>query len=145
MRGALSPRVRAEVTTSQRGGGYLLKSLLIVDDEPVIRDLVADLFEHSGFEVRCAHSAKEAYAALAATNGVAVLITEINLGPGAEGFALARAARERNQNVAVIYISGGMSPDSARAHGVSGSRFVQKPFTVDDLLDALEEQLGDAV
>ena len=68
------------------------------------------------------------------------LITDINLGPPPSGWDVARRARELNEGLAVVYVSG----DSAHGwtlHGVPQSLLLQKPFTATQIVAALRESI----
>jgi C4-dicarboxylate-specific signal transduction histidine kinase len=87
--------------------------LIVVDDEPVVLNLVAGLFQgESGVEtIRCRDGA-EALAAM--ERGVDVLLTDKNL-PDLGGLELARAARARFPDVEIIIITGYASLETAIA------------------------------
>jgi len=87
--------------------------LIVVDDEPVVLNLVAGLFQgDEGIEtIRCCDGA-EAMAAM--EHGVDVLLTDKNL-PDRGGLELARAARERFPDVEIIIITGYASLETAIA------------------------------
>lgn len=117
-------------------------SVLFVDDEVLISMVMSDALEGAGYHVECAASAAEA-AALMRAHAYAALITDIDLGGGPDGFALAHLAREGHADLGVIYISGrcGQRFDEEK---VAGARFIPKPFVAGDLIRALPEVMGQA-
>lgn len=117
------------------------KTLLLVEDEPLIAISIEDLLAREGFIVLVAHSGAEALSLLETTGTViAGLITDIRCGAGADGWLLARRGRELNPYLPVVYISG----DSAyqhRSHGVPDSLMVAKPFTPSEIIAAISALL----
>lgn len=115
--------------------------VLVVDDEPMLCAVLSDMLEDTEFKAECVHSDQEAYAAISTQPPLVALITDVNLGEGTTGFDIGRFARQALPNIVVVYASGEASPDSFKAFGVPSSAFLQKPFTSDELLAALREQL----
>ncbi len=80
-----------------------LPSLLVVDDEPELRGLLAEYFGRHGFEVRMAEGAAQARELIAAARpDLAVL--DINM-PGENGLSLARWLREAHPRVAIVMLT----------------------------------------
>jgi CheY-like chemotaxis protein len=100
--------------------------VLLVEDEFLIGEWVAESLSEQGFAVHVASNAIEALRYLA-TEPVDVLFTDINLPGGMDGAALARRARALLPDLPVVYAS-------ARANlldpalRVPGSIFVPKPY-----------------
>ena len=110
--------------------------VLIVDDEPLIAAIVEEAFEDAGFDVRIACDAKDA-AVLVADVGLrlAALVTDIRLGDGTNGWAVALDARTRLPHLPVVYMTGDSAADWS-AFGVPNSILVQKPFVAAQVLTA---------
>ena len=100
--------------------------VLLVEDEFLISEWVADSLCQQGFAVRTAANAKDALRHLTSAP-VDVLFTDINLPGGMEGTTLARRARELVPDLPVLYASGAavMLDFTAR---VPGSVFIAKPY-----------------
>lgn len=114
--------------------------LLVVEDDFLVRLTLSDGLEDSGFTVLEAGDAQEALALLCSRPDIAAMLTDINLPGGADGFALARAARVVRPELPVVYASGRyMSVEPGR--GVDGSRFLAKPFAPSAAVDALHDVL----
>ena len=80
-----------------------LPSLLVVDDEPELRGLLAEYFGRHGFAVRMAEDAAQARELIAAARpDLAVL--DINM-PGENGLSLARWLREAHPRVAIVMLT----------------------------------------
>jgi CheY-like chemotaxis protein len=113
--------------------------VLLVEDEPLISELVCEAFEEQGFEVQAVDNAGDALQRLASGPPVDVLFTDVNLPGGMDGAALARRARELRPDLPVLYTSGRRAVIE-QMNPVEGSMFVPKPydpFSIGRLLDYL--------
>ena len=122
-------------TLAAEGGSSTVtgkRTVLLVEDEALIRMSTADMLEDAGFVVVSAASAEEALAALE-TAPVDVLVTDVNL-PGASGVELAGLARNIRPNMEIIFATGDIAavPDNATV------TVLTKPYTMDDLITALK-------
>lgn len=116
------------------------RRLLLVEDDPLLRMTLAEVLAEAGFAVLEAEDAESALGLLAVHEDLALLLTDINL-PGADGFALARAARRLRPGLPVVYASGRLSePDPRRA--LPDAPFLAKPFSVSAALDTLRGAMG---
>lgn len=100
--------------------------VLLVEDELLIGELVAESLSEQGFMVHCVSNAADALRHLA-SSPVDVLFTDINLPGAVDGRMLARRARELLPNLPVIYASGRvdvLDPELS----VPGSVLVPKPY-----------------
>lgn len=79
--------------------------VLVVEDDPFVREMAAAGLEGAGFEVIEAANGGEALRFLQAGTAVGALLTDIRL-PGANGRAVARAYRERFSDLPVLYVTG---------------------------------------
>jgi CheY-like chemotaxis protein len=102
-------------------------SVLLVEDEPAISDVVAAALEEQGFEVHAVATAAEALRCLNAGTSVDVLFTDLNLPGGMDGAALAQRARELRPGLAVMYTSGRW-PLLDSLDPVEGAMAVPKPY-----------------
>jgi CheY-like chemotaxis protein len=109
-------------------------TILVVEDEALIADVVVWQLEEAGFVVVTAASGDEALALIAGPKTFDVLFTDIRMPGRTDGWLLAEKAREHYPQLPVIYASG-YSPHQARE--VSGSVFLPKPYRAGMLLDAL--------
>ena len=79
--------------------------LLLVEDEFLISDMVAEDLSEQGFVVRAVANASDALSHLASA-AVDILFTDVNLPGGMDGMTLARRAREMMPDLPVVYASG---------------------------------------
>src|SRR4051812_39015797 len=101
--------------------------VLFVEDEILIQDTVQAALTEAGFKVETAVDAAAATLILSASLQLRALITDVNLGPGPDGWAVARRAREIVPRLPVIYVSGASSHEWT-SQGVPDSVMIQKPF-----------------
>jgi CheY-like chemotaxis protein len=111
--------------------------VLVVEDEILISNLIAEVLADSGFAVHTTASAEEALAYVKSHNDVDVLFTDINLPGGMDGSTLAERVREQRPDLPIVYCSGRYSP-SALAPPVPRSIFLKKPYDLADVCTLLE-------
>jgi two-component system NtrC family sensor kinase len=116
-------------------------SILVVEDQDEIRQLLADSLEEFGHEVRTARAAEEAIEILGGNAGIEVLVTDITLPGGMTGVDLVRKARELMPDLKILTISGNANEESIRASYRDRCAFLPKPFRSSDLNKAVEELL----
>jgi two-component system phosphate regulon response regulator OmpR len=108
-------------------------ALLIVDDEPELRGLLAEYFGRHGFAVRVAAAAAEARAHVA-EQAPAMVLLDINM-PGENGLSLARWLREAHAGVAIVMLTTAGEPvDRIVGLELGADDYVGKPFELRELL-----------
>jgi CheY-like chemotaxis protein len=107
-------------------------SVLVVEDEPLISNLIAEVLSESGFAVHAVAAGEEALHYLESGAEVDVLFTDINLVGPMDGSLLAHQVRERRPEIPVIYCSGYFS-SAAVMPLVPRSLFLKKPYDPADL------------
>jgi CheY-like chemotaxis protein len=100
--------------------------ILLVEDEFLIAEWVAEALSEQGFAVHAVGNARDALRHLAAAP-VDVLFTDINLPAGMDGAALARQARELLPELPVVYASARVAALEPQER-VPGALFVRKPY-----------------
>ena len=100
--------------------------VLVVEDEFLICDMIAEVLAEHGFEVHACGNAKDALEHLTCGAPCDVLFTDINLPGGVDGGKLAELARQLRPTLTVVYASGSVS--KMEQFMVPGSRFVPKPY-----------------
>ena len=117
--------------------------VLLVEDEETIQHLLEDALTEAGFELVMASGGTQALSEIEAdATRFRALVTDINFGPGPDGWAVARRAREIEPNMAVIYMSGGSGHEWA-SHGVPKSVLVSKPFVPVQIITAISTLLNE--
>ncbi len=84
---------------------------LLVDDDPLPREITQEILEELGWTVTAASSAEEALAVADTAPTPLVLIVDINLGSGMDGFEFGGVARKRWPNIPIVYFSGRPLPE----------------------------------
>ena len=113
--------------------------ILIVDDELLIRESLADALTESGYETLTAAEGEEALD-LYHSRDVAAVVTDMYMG-GSDGFVLINALRSRGETVPIIVMSGGR-PELAKTLGADAT--LTKPFRPRQLERLLETLLDRA-
>lgn len=112
-------------------------TVLVVDDEPAIREVIATLLEDEGYLVR---HAKDGLEALDAINGdrVDLIVSDVVM-PRLDGASFVRKLRGRGHLMPVVLMSAVYADVD-----LPGVRFVPKPFEIERLLGAVTSALGSA-
>jgi signal transduction histidine kinase/CheY-like chemotaxis protein len=113
-------------------------TILVVDDEDKVRDLLRDILENEGYSVSVAASGREALAIFDANHFDAVF-TDIGM-PGMNGWELSHAIRERDQKIPLLVITGwGDAVGSDEQTRAQVDRVITKPFTARCIVDLARE------
>jgi CheY-like chemotaxis protein len=111
-------------------------AVLVVEDEPLVRDYVSGVLGQSGFDVVEAATGEEALE-LIAQGGVCAMVSDVAMPGRLDGFQLARLVREKCPRMGVVLVSGVMEP--SQAHLPGGVRFMSKPVRASTLLRLVRE------
>lgn len=103
-------------------------SVMLVEDEYLIAEMVFRALHEGGFDVMMLSNGTEAWRLLDRSAPPPILVTDINAGEGPNGWEIARYARDRRPDLAVVYMTGA-SADDWPIHGVPQSILVPKPFS----------------
>ncbi len=107
--------------------------LLVVDDEPNIRELLATSLRFAGFEV---HAAADGGAALRLAKQVQpdLVVLDVML-PDMDGFTVTRRLREKGQHVPVLFLTArDETADKITGLTVGGDDYVTKPFSLEEVV-----------
>jgi len=119
------------------------ETVLVVEDELAVRELVRKVLERSGYRVLVASTPHEAMQVVAEhSESIDLLMSDVVL-PQMGGPALAAQVNAQAPNLRVLYMSG-YTDDAIVHHGVldPGTPFLQKPFTARALTKKVKEVLG---
>jgi CheY-like chemotaxis protein len=114
------------------------RTVLIVEDEWLIRMELAAAFEDEGYSVLESASGEDAVASLGQGYAVDLLVTDIRLTGPMTGWDVAAEARLRDPAIGVIYVS---ANPPAPGRDVNGSIFIDKPAMIGQVLDAARRLL----
>jgi len=104
----------------------MAKTILVAEDDSVVRALLVDLLTEAGYEVRCASNGEEAFDAL--EREPADLILSDIMMPQLDGISLVIRLRSRGERVPIILMSAFL-----REPPLASVRLVTKPFDLDQL------------
>ncbi len=113
-------------------------NILIIDDEPTIRDVIAKFLAFRGHRVVVANSGSEGIARFK-ENAFDLVVTDLGM-PGMSGWEVAREIKKIKPKALVVLMTGWSADLDSRKVKESGvDRVVHKPFEVDDVLDLVGE------
>jgi two-component system, cell cycle sensor histidine kinase and response regulator CckA len=137
---ALEAHGAAPVSRSAAGGS---ETVLLVEDEESVRQLVRETLVGKGYQVLEAESGQAGLDAAAAHKGIIHLVITDVVMPGMSGRELAQHVVEARPQTKVLYLSG-YTEDAIVSEGTieSGKAFLQKPFTLQNLCRKVREVLG---
>lgn len=122
----------------------VVKTILVVEDEDLVREVSVLQLEDAGYEVLLAQTAADALEILASGPGVGLVFTDVNMPGELDGLQLASLVRERWPEVRVIVTSGGGKVGPS--HVDPPTRFIAKPYGLQALIDTVrslsEEDAG---
>ena len=140
----LLPHVEAaEATKAQhtdadpRGPGAQERSanVLVVDDDPEVRDFLADALSELGHRVHCCDGAEAALDRLRSDRPDLIMIDFAM--PGMNGAQLAQAVRERHGEQRILFVTGYAETDQLEAALGAGAPVLRKPFSIAELSAAI--------
>ena len=121
------------------------RSVVVVDDDPSVLATLSDILEHLGWIVTTASSAEEALALPKSFPAPQIVITDVNLGAGMDGFKFCPVARCRWPDVEIVVISGrpprSEQLDTLSLHDV----FLLKPVRMSTLEAAIASRWADRI
>ncbi|MEG9625420.1 hybrid sensor histidine kinase/response regulator [Pseudomonas sp. HMSC08G10] len=120
------------------------RDVLIVEDDPHVRNLVFQALREEGFPCQAACNADEALQLLNSPRQFALLISDVGL-PGMNGRQLAQIARKRRPGLQVLFITGYAETAMARDDFLDpGMQLICKPFELSQLQARVMQMLGEA-
>jgi PAS domain S-box-containing protein len=135
---APTPPVRRPIKVPTRSTGRIL----LVEDEPAVRDMTRRILERAGYTVTVVQDGAAAITAVEAGATIDVLVTDVVM-PNMSGIELAEWMLDRHAETGVVLLSGYTveTLDLQRLLG-RGARFMSKPVTSGEMLRAIHEARG---
>ena len=106
--------------------------ILVVEDDPFVRDMAVTELEDAGYEVMEAATGGQALRLLQAGTTVDALLTDIRM-PEASGWEVAKAYRERFPDLPVLYVTG----YAEQMQPVPGGIIISKPYRMAQVIGVL--------
>ena len=114
--------------------------VFVVDDDVSVREALERLLRVVGFEVETFASAQD-FLAHRRENAPSCLVLDVRL-PGLSGLELQKLIAEANREIPIVFITGhGDVPTSVSAMKAGAVEFLVKPFSDQDLLDAIQQAI----
>lgn len=118
-------------------------TVLVVDDDEHVRSVVAKLVRSLGYEVTLGRNAEEALNILGSSRAIALLLTDVVLGSGMDGVALALEAKRRFPHLETLCMSGHAESDVLDGYDEAEHlTIIPKPFTKALLSEHIEGVLS---
>ena len=115
-------------------------TVLVVEDDEVLRMCAAEVATDAGFSPVEAANADEAFAILENRSDIALLFTDIQMPGSMDGLDLARTVHDRWPAIKIILVSGRV--ELSEHERPVNSRFFQKPFTMKQIIEGLQEMIS---
>ena len=131
------------VSPSPVGISEPTKTLLVVDDDPLVRDVETQVLRLQGYNVLEAENAAEALRLAREASAIHLLITDLSM-PEVDGLELTRRFRKVHPKTPVLMVSGSLPLIQDRADDLDGFDFLPKPFRFDELLTKVRTLLETA-
>ena len=106
---------------------------LLVDDDITCRHVIGEMLTEDGWDVIESSTGEDALTFSGVERKPTLLVTDINLGSGMDGWALGRLARNQWPDIGLLFISG-ENPRRQQYHHLLPEVFLLKPFRRSDLL-----------
>jgi CheY-like chemotaxis protein len=126
------PGVAARADPAVRG------TVLLVDDDITYRQVIGEMLTEDGWDVIETSTGEDALAFSGIEGKPTLLVTDINLGGGMDGWALGRLARNQWPDIGMLFISG-ENQRHQQYHHLLPEVFLLKPFRRSDFLAAVAE------
>jgi len=119
------------------------RTILLAEDEEIVRDLTTQILKNAGYDVLAAGDGDEALVLYEEhRDDIDGVVTDIVM-PGLGGRGLARQIREHDAELPIVFISGHHEETPETLQLGTGAALLQKPFSVDALVDAIGRLVGD--
>jgi len=111
-------------------------SILVVEDEALIRMSLVDELEDAGFRVIEAGSADEAMKSLETAANIAAVFTDIDMPGSMDGLTLAKLLREKHPDIAIVLTSGYLKiPKNDLPEKVP---YISKPYEIESVINHIQ-------
>ncbi|HEY7793066.1 MAG TPA: PAS domain S-box protein [Gaiellaceae bacterium] len=117
------------------------ETVLLVEDEDIVRELARRVLERSGYTVlACPDGATALEVAFSHDGPIDLLLTDVVM-PGLRGYEVAAKVVEARPETRVLYMSGYAEEALAGPQRVTGATLIEKPFAIEALTERVREEL----
>jgi two-component system, cell cycle sensor histidine kinase and response regulator CckA len=119
-------------------------TILVVDDEPGILEVIRRVLKHVNYNVIPSRSGDDAWDILERNRpSIDLVLTDIVMSGPIDGIVLANKIRQKYQNLSVLFMTGWLSERDKFATGMARDRrLLRKPFSPRELLEFIDSHLG---
>jgi CheY-like chemotaxis protein len=116
-------------------------SILIVEDDDLTREFVADLIESFGYGVAAAANGMEAIRMIEEIPTITLVFTDITM-PGLDGIVLADMVKQHRPKLKILYTTGGQGVSRIKSEaGILHGNIMAKPYRPEELRQEIERIL----
>lgn len=121
--------------------GFVYDVALVVEDEPLVRTLAAEILMDAGYRVFEACNASEAMEILSERSDVHIVVTDIEMPGTMDGVALAATIHDRWPGIVTVVNSGRVKPDAGSLP--AGTGFIAKPYRAEELVGQITQMVAE--
>ena len=114
-------------------------SVLLVEDEVLIRTLLAEELRADGLCVIEAANADEAWDLVQSDAGIGLVFSDVNMPGSMDGLELARRIKSQYRDLEIIVTSGNLGPRKGDDSGM----FIPKPYRIEQVMELILNKLGE--
>jgi CheY-like chemotaxis protein len=119
-------------------------TVLVIDDEPMVRMLIKDVLEEVGYDVVDVADGPTGLKVIQSDSRIDLLVTDMGLPGGMSGRQVAEAGREARPNLKVLFVTGYAQTTMLDADfNQSSTQVIGKPFNFAALQNKVREMIGD--
>ena len=127
-----------------RDGGPMLATILVVEDEVLIRLMITEYLREFGYTVLEARDGDEAAKLLHGGDQVDVVFSDVRMPGRIDGLALAKWISRNRPGIGVLLTSAYVPPADLADSGAAVCRLLPKPYTPGEVLHRIRELTGEA-
>jgi len=117
-------------------------TILLVEDEPMVRTVAERALTRHGYKVLTANNGEEALEIIGQGEEIALLISDVVM-PLMDGPTMVREARKSRPDVPILFMSGYAEEQLRKSIDIANVAFLPKPFSVQELAEAVRKALAD--